>query len=199
MFDKKSKLNYEIQNNHIVILENKDAQGEIVIPAEIEGLPVTVIGGGAFCGCKCVTSVTIPESITEIGDCALSWCPRLTTITIPNSVTKIGVLAFEGCTGFTDVTIPESVTTIGEYAFAGCLNLAAITIPKSVTDMGNWTFSGDRMVVFYTNNPLAIEYAMKYNLSFCPIEEDGKTEQSPSFFERLSNALGLTEREPKKP
>ena len=41
-------------------------------------------------------------------------CSSLTSITIPNSVTNIGFLAFGGCTSLTSVTIPNSVTSIGD-------------------------------------------------------------------------------------
>ncbi len=40
--------------------------------------------------CCCLTSVTIPNSVTSIGDEAFSDCTGLTSVTIPNSVTSIG-------------------------------------------------------------------------------------------------------------
>ena len=41
----------------------KEAVGEVEIPAEIDGRPVTAIGEGAFAGCSRLTSVFIPESV----------------------------------------------------------------------------------------------------------------------------------------
>ena len=66
---------------------------EANIPAEIDGLPVTSIGNYAF-----------------------SYFPELTSVTIPDSVTNIGEGAFF-LSGLTSVTIPDSVTSIGDYAF----------------------------------------------------------------------------------
>ena len=43
----------------------------------------------------------------------------LTSVTIPNSVTEVGEYAFYGCRGLTSVTIGNSVTLIGRYAFTG--------------------------------------------------------------------------------
>ena len=77
------------------------------------------IGEYAFYGCKGITSITIPNSVTSIGEGAFSYCSGLASIFIPNSVTSIGRYAFAGCSGLTSVTIPESVISIGDRAFEG--------------------------------------------------------------------------------
>ena len=64
-----------------------------------------------------ITSLVIPNDITEIKDYAFYHCDGLTSVTIPNSVTSIGEYAFCYCEGLTSVTIPNSVTSIGERAF----------------------------------------------------------------------------------
>ena len=76
---------------------------------------------------SCLTSITIPGSVTSIKASAFSWCSSLISITIPNSVTSIEVGAFGGCSSLTSITIPDSVTSIGENAFCDCSNLNVIT------------------------------------------------------------------------
>ncbi|MBQ9949840.1 MAG: leucine-rich repeat domain-containing protein, partial [Clostridia bacterium] len=100
------------------------------------------IGEGAFEDCTGLTSVTIPDSVTEIDTHAFEGCTGLTSVTIPNSVTRIGGSAFEGCTGLTSVTILEGVKKIGEGAFEDCTGLTSVTIPDSVTEIGEGAFSG---------------------------------------------------------
>ena len=122
---------------------------KVVIPTEIEGIPVRTIGETAFLGNKNITEIVIPESVNTIygtmagyGRGAFRDCIKLTSVTIPNSVMVIGDGAFAGCTSLVSILIPDSVTKIGESAFNGCTNLASIVIPNSVTTIGSWAFFG---------------------------------------------------------
>jgi len=73
-------------------------------------------------------------------------CISLTSITIPNNVTNIGARAFYGCTSLTSVNIPDSVTGIENQIFAGCTSLTSITIPNSITGIGNGVFRNEAFV-----------------------------------------------------
>lgn len=101
---------------------------------------LTSISNGAFSSCGKLTSVTLPNSVTDIGYCVFSSCGKLTSVTIPNSVTNIGEAAFHGCSNLTSVSIPDGVTSIGSSAFYGCSGLTSIEIPNSVTSIGNYAF-----------------------------------------------------------
>lgn len=77
-------LSYEIRDAGVTITDcDEAAEGDLEIPAEIEGLPVTSIGDKAFFGCTRLTSITIPDSVTSIGDGAFVDCSSLTSVTIP--------------------------------------------------------------------------------------------------------------------
>jgi hypothetical protein len=65
----------------------------------------------------------------------------ITSIVIPNIVTDIEFCAFEGLSGLEHITIPNSVTFIGARAFGGCKSLTSITIPESVTDIESRAFN----------------------------------------------------------
>ena len=129
------------------------------IPSSLKS--VTVTGGnilrGAFYGCSCLMSITIPDSVTSIGSSAFYGCSSLTSITIPNKVTSIGYSAFSGCSGLTGITIPDSVTTIPSSAFYGCTGLTSVTIGNSVTSIGDYAFSGCyKLVEVYNKSTLSI-------------------------------------------
>ena len=74
-----------------------------------------------------LSSITIPNSVTEIRNYAFGFCTRLTSVTIGNRVTSIEDYAFGGCRGLSSVIIPSSVTNVGLSAFYNCNSLTSIT------------------------------------------------------------------------
>lgn len=60
-------------------------------------------------------------------------CTSLTSITIPDEVTDIENYVFRGCDNITSITIPDSVFGIGDGVFASYSSLTSITIPDNVT------------------------------------------------------------------
>ena len=82
---------FVIQNQQIIDYLGDD--GNLIIPGTINGEIVISIGGGAFEN-NDLTSVTIPNSVTQIGRFAFQD-NQLTEVTIPNSVTEIGWEAFD--------------------------------------------------------------------------------------------------------
>ena len=84
---------------------------------------VNYIEKRTFAFCSKLTSITIPNSVTDVRSEAFYACSNLTSITIPNSVTSIGTYTFYNCSKLTNVTIGNSVTSIGSSAFNGCRSL----------------------------------------------------------------------------
>ena len=70
---------------------------DLVLWEEINGVPITAIGEGAFKNCKNLLSITIPEGVMSIGAHAFEGC-TLTSATIPANC-AVGEGAFpESCT-----------------------------------------------------------------------------------------------------
>jgi hypothetical protein len=115
-------------DNTITITKYTGAGGNVEILAEIDGLPVTIVGESAFEDVTSVTSVTILDSVTNIENYAFYNCSGLTNVTIGNNVSFIGDKAFSFCTSLTGITIPASVAAIGQNVFLDCSSLTAITV-----------------------------------------------------------------------
>ncbi|AKB27733.1 Chitin binding protein [Methanosarcina siciliae T4/M] len=135
-----SDFTYTSDGSSITITKYIGAGGIVLIPAEIEGLPVTTIGTSAFRSCSALTTVTIPDSVTTIGASAFQGCSALTTVSIPDSVTTIGDYAFMSCSALTTVNIPNSVISIGKYAFSSCSALTTLAIGSGVTAISDGAF-----------------------------------------------------------
>ena len=132
------------ENGSITITKYNGDGGNVTIPAQINGKPVTSIGVIAFYGCTSLTSVTIPNSVTSIGYGAFDGCTSLTSVIIGNGVTSIGRAAFYGCTSLTSVTIPNSVTSIEQGAFYFCTSLTSVTFQGTIASNNfSYAFLGD--------------------------------------------------------
>lgn len=139
-------IRYAIKEGHLEIIEcDKDiVNATIISPQKIDGKEyfVTSIADSAFCGCKRLTDVVIPDTVTEIARSAFWRCESLTTISIPNGVVTIGEDAFRECSSLTSIDMPNSVTSIEKCAFYDCKSLSSIEIPDGVTTICNHVFSG---------------------------------------------------------
>ena len=140
--------------------------GDVVIPAEYNGLPVVKIADLGFANWNKFTTLSLPNTIKEIGYKAFEYCSAMTTLTIeegstlttigqnafysckklgevslPGTVTTMGQLAF-GNTGLVTVTLGEGIPEIPAHAFNSSSNLKNINFPESCTKIGAYAFSG---------------------------------------------------------
>ncbi|MCL2098669.1 MAG: leucine-rich repeat protein [Bacteroidales bacterium] len=146
--------------------------GAVVVPATVEygGITynVTQVGNRAFMEFESgtpLTSVTLPNSITQIGISAFSNCVALTALNLPEGLLSIGANAFSGCTNLATLHLPASLNSIdaANSIFGGCENLS-ITVAS-----GNTIFSVDASGVLYqaqSGNP-------QYNLRWIPLKLTG--------------------------
>lgn len=113
-------LTYQKYSDHIKISDcYSSAEGDLVIPSKIDGLPVTSIGDNAFCGCYNLNSITISYNVTSIGDSAFFYCSGLTSVTIENPDCEIYDSRYTICngdSGFTGTIYGYTYSTSHTYA-----------------------------------------------------------------------------------
>lgn len=103
---------------------------------------ITAIDGWAFQDCTNLTSIEIPNSVTNMGVQVFMGCSNLINVVLPEGITGITINEFHSCRSLTSINIPSSITRINNTAFDGCSSLRSVTIPENVTSIGISAFRG---------------------------------------------------------
>ena len=112
--------------NYAILRGYDGAGGDVVVPAEIDGFTVDVIGISVFKS-DTITSLTLPETVLELRSNAVASCENLVSVTLPQSLAVINRMNFFSCNALSEVTIPAGVRYIGDGSFRFCDALRKIT------------------------------------------------------------------------
>ena len=125
------------------------------IPSQLDGHAVTGIGDGAFFapGILSLTSVTIPDSVTNMVDNPFPYCVKLTGFNVSTdseyfyvtdgvlfSKPDARLICYPCGLALAEYSIPEGTQAIGDNAFYRCSSLTSVTIPASVTIIDDAAF-----------------------------------------------------------
>ncbi len=113
---------------------------EVIVPEQLDGLPVVAIGDHTFNYREDIVSIELPPTITEIGNMAFFKCSALQSIVIPEGVTLLDQSCFAGCEELVSVGMPESVETVGDFAFLACSQLTEIMFGEQLRSIGQGAF-----------------------------------------------------------
>ncbi len=128
---------------------------------------VTNIGGWSFLMCEKLANIEMPNSVTVIENKAFSWCRALESITLGKGVTKIDEKAFFACNKLSHITLPEGLISVGEGAFEVCPALLSVSIPSSVTEIADNAFDKKTLTQIYgQTDSVAHKYAEKISVEF---------------------------------
>ena len=136
------------------MLTNKEKTKIIAAP----GAKPTQFSSG---GTTYLTSISIPDQITEIGDYAFYGNPTLKTVNFHAGITRIGAGAFHetlltrvnipnpdceignscfSSSQVSSVTLPQGMKKLGRHVFFYCTNLTSITLPEGMEEIGMMCF-----------------------------------------------------------
>lgn len=174
----------ELEDGTLKITGYTGSDTELVIPAEIDGKRVTIIGEETFAGGSKFTSITIPEGVTSIGWGAFYGCSSLKSIAIPEGVTNIGDDIFYGCSSLISISIPKSVTSISRSAFFQCSSLMDLRV-----DVDNVRYSFEDGILY--DNKTSVIYCIMSKSGSVSIPE-GVTSIGDFAFGSCSSLTSIT-------
>lgn len=171
--------------------------GDLIIPELVSymglALPVKSIESCAFYNCQNITSVSIPNSVTNIGIEAFESCNNLVSVTLPDSLVTIPGWMFYGCSSLTSIIIPTSINEIQSYAFRDCAGLTSLTIPYSVTNVYSNAFDGCNNITYLNYNSNAFDPSLiPHNNLQTVVIGDSVTSIPANAFQNATNLSQVT-------
>ena len=135
---------YSVNDGKITLTHYEGEDENAVIPSEINGMPVTAIGQGAFMYSPTLKSVSIPACVTSIHTSAFVGCINLTDIKVDDKNEKYksveGVLYSRdgklliscpaGQQG--EFKVPAGVSALSQDAFNMCVGITKIILSADV-------------------------------------------------------------------
>lgn len=146
---------------------------EIVIPQSIDGIPVTMIGEKAFAETN-ITSVYIPEGVTQIGKEAFYDCEKLHTVSIPSTMTWIPIECFMGCRRLRTVIGMDHILQFGTNCFEYCRALKMELVFDRDVELYWGAFSNTGITgVKFLSGKAKVEYCVfsDSSITYCYIDE----------------------------
>ena len=148
-----SAFTYVNHGDSIEITGFDNSVSDVVIPSEIEGLPVTAISVGAFY-LSTITSIEIPNTVTSIGEMAFLGCTSLKSVKLSTGVAKIDKNAFGSCSALQEIQVAKDNPNFSSLngvlyskkqdtlvIYPAAKTDAAYIIPSGVTSVAMYAFS----------------------------------------------------------
>ena len=126
----------------------------------------------AFANCSGLTSVVMPNSVTNVGGSVFYNCTSLKSVVLSKNIKSLPIGwvydpwplhehnlygFFENCKLLTSITIPNGVTNIGNNAFLNCNSLNRVDYIGTISDWCNITFEGASANPITISNSLYID------------------------------------------
>lgn len=143
------------------------------------------MGSNCFEGCYALTSIAIPDNITDLGNGFLRDCYSLVFVKLPKKLKNLRFQTFYGCGALASINIPESVVDIDPEFLYQCLSLVSINV-----DSKNNHYLDIEGVLFNKNKTTIISYPSgKSNEYVIP---DGVTSIGSNAFQSCSKLTSIT-------
>ena len=128
----------QIEDYTYCITRYQGNEAEVVIP---DSGNVTVLFDKLFAKHKEITSIHIPDTVTDLGEFLFDGCENLRHIELPSSLTSLWGYTF--CrSGFEEIVLPDKLTCLPPFAFKDCKNLKRVVCGAGMRKIHAWAFGG---------------------------------------------------------
>ena len=162
----------ENDDGYTLVTSNLEFEGDVIVPNEYNGKPITeiytnafrnqaftnaniilgynvkTIGNGAFYGTSGLKSVVM-DQVTTIGADAF-YETGIEVLNAPKLI-SVGNNAFRKCVALENISIPKIETVANTYVFAECTNLKSVYF-ENVLSLNAYTFHADEKLERITIN-----------------------------------------------
>lgn len=139
--------------------------GDIIIPEKVtfEGNEYTVvrIGAGAFSNCKNLTSVVMPNTVTDVLEGAFYDCPNLKSITFSNNTRGIGYMTLRECPSLTKLDF-SGIQDYLQLELTTLTSLREVTLPPNAIIYS--VFGECKDCIFKITNPYPPVLSVNFDL-----------------------------------
>lgn len=132
---------YTADGGEVTITDYTGTSEHVLIPDAIDGLPVTALADKAFYE-KTVTTVVVPDSVTQIGDLCFSGDNYLVSLKLPDGLAELPYGALESCFRLIDFDLPQGLKKISAGVLQYNCYLTHLTLPSSLTEIEQLNFIG---------------------------------------------------------
>lgn len=131
-----------MEDDSFCLMSYQGDEAEVVIPEIIgKSTKVTILYDDLFKGHAEITSVRIPETVTDIGEFVFDGCANLKHLDLPASLETLWGNSFAN-SGLEEIVLPEKIRSIPSGAFKNCRNLKRVVCGPNVTKIMGHAFSG---------------------------------------------------------
>ena len=158
---------YDVEENGIKIKSYAGSDTVVVIPAEIEGKPVTALYNYVFGNNSPVRAVLIPESVKEIEEVFIN--NETVELVICEGVTRTLGLTFGNCSNLQQVIFGKDLQELGGIGtFGNCSKLKELHFTQALTNIDDeMCFEGcDNLTIYGPADSYIESFAKEYGIPF---------------------------------
>lgn len=130
-----------LEDGTYCVTEYRGDEADVVIPDTYGGKPVTVLFDRLFRGHSEITSVRIPDTVTDIGSFVFDGCSSLKHIDLPPALSNMWDAAFAR-SSVEEIVLPDGITSIVPFTFKDCKELKRFVCNPGLKKIYAWAFHG---------------------------------------------------------